>query len=84
MCSKSTNGHSNKWVSSEVLTQKRNQSIYLNDSLLSTAIINSGNNYEKFNLLCKAPGPNVAGQNTFLPFQKHCAVAVVEEICVVS
>ena len=48
--SKCTNGHSKKWVSSEVLTQKRNQSIYLNDSMLPAAIIISGNHYEKFSL----------------------------------
>lgn len=59
MFSKCPNGHTKKWVSSEVLAQKRNQSIYLNDSLLPAAIIISGNNYEKFSLLCKALGLNV-------------------------
>ena len=67
------NGHSKKWVSSEVLAQKRNQSIYVNDSLLPAAIIISGNNYEKFSLLCKALGLNVVGRNMFMRFQKHCA-----------
>ena len=59
---------------------KRNQSIYLNDSLLPAAIIISGNNYEKFSLLCKALGLNVVGRNTFMRFQKHCAAPVVEEV----
>ena len=77
--SKCTNGHSKKWVSSEVLTQ-RNQTIYLSDSLLPAAIIISGNNYEKFSLLCKALCLNVVGRNTFMRFQKHCAAPVVEEV----
>ena len=78
--SKCANGHSKKWVSSEVLAQKRNQSIYVNDSLLPAAIIVSGNNYEKFSLLCKGLGLNVVGRNTFMRFQKHCAAPVVEEV----
>ena len=59
--SKCANGHSKKWVSSEVLAPKRNQSVYVNDSLLLAAIIISGNNYEKLSLLCKALGLNVVG-----------------------
>ena len=77
--SKCTNGHTNKWVSSKVLAQKRNQSIYRNDSLLPATIIISGNNYEKFSLLCEAPCLSVVGQNTFMHFQKYCAAPVVEE-----
>lgn len=76
MFSKCPNGHTKKWVSSEVLAQKRSQSIYLNDSLLPAAIIISGNNYEKFSLLCKALGLNVVGRNTFMRFQKHCAAGM--------
>ena len=49
--SKCTNGHSKK-LSSEVLTQKKNQPIYLNDSLPPASIIISGSNYENFSLLC--------------------------------
>ena len=59
--------------------QKRNQSIYPNDSLLPAAIIILGNNYEKFSLLCQAHGLSVVGQNTFMYFQKYCAAPVVEE-----
>lgn len=78
--SKCANGHSKKWVSSEVLAQKRNQPVYLNDSLLPAATIISGNNYEKFSLLCKTLGLNVVGRDTFMRFQKHCAAPVVEEV----
>ena len=75
-----SNGHNKKWVSSEVLSQKNNQPIYLNDSLLPAAIIISGNNYEKFSLMCKALGLNIIGRNTFMRFQKHCAAPVIEEV----
>ena len=74
-----SNGHNKKWVSSEVLSQTNNQPIYMNDSLLPAAIIISGNNYEKFSLMCKALGLNILGRNTFMGFQKHCAAPVIEE-----
>ena len=78
--SKCANGHNNKWVSSEVLSHNNNQCVYVNDSLLPAAILISGNNYEKFSLLCKALGLNIVSRNTFMRFQKHCAAPVVEEI----
>ena len=42
--SRCVNGHSKKWVSSEVLSDKKCQPVYLNDSLLPAAILVSGNN----------------------------------------
>ena len=78
--SRCVNGHSKKWVSSEVLSDKKCQPVYLNDSLLPAAILVSGNNYEKFGLLCKALGLNIVSKNTFLRFQKHCAAPVIEEV----
>ena len=43
--SRCINGHSKKWLSSEVLSYKQGQPVYLNDSLLPAAILVSGNNY---------------------------------------
>lgn len=78
--SRCVNGHCKKWVSSEVLSNKKGQPVYLNDCLLPAAILVSGNNYEKFGLLCKALGLNVKSKITFMRFQKHCAAPVVEEV----
>ena len=78
--SRCINGHSKKWLSSEVLSYKQGQPVYLNDSLLPTAILVSGNNYDKFGLLCKALGLSIISKNTFMRFQKHCAAPVIEEV----
>ena len=77
---KCKNGHSQKWVSSEVLGAKHNSDFYLNDYLLAAAIIISGNNYSKFALLCKALGLNIISSNTFTRFQKHCAAPVISDV----
>ena len=74
------NNHSQKWVSSEVLGAQNNNEFFVNDYLLAAAIIISGNNYNKFALMCKALGLNIISVNTFTRFQKHCAAPVVNEI----
>ena len=76
---KCANGHSQKWVSSEILGAKHHSDFYLNDYLLAAAIIISGNNYSKFALLCKALGLNMISSNTFTRFQKHCAAPVISD-----
>ena len=58
----------------------KKESIYVIDSLLPAVIMISGNNYEKFSLLCKALGLNVVGQDMFMYLQKHRATPVVEEV----
>ena len=45
--------HSNSWILSEVLTVKNNQKVYVNNVQLSAAILQSGNNFAKFELLAK-------------------------------
>ena len=42
------NGHANKWVSSEVLAKKHNSMVYVNDSLLATALSYLGITTAKF------------------------------------
>ena len=44
--------HCGKWESSEVLTKNGFSKVFLNDSLLPIAIVLSGNNYSKCQLLC--------------------------------
>lgn len=77
---KCRNGHSQKWISSEVLGAKHNSDFYLNDNLLDAAIIISGNNYSKFALLCKALGLSIISSNTFIRFRKHCAAPVISDV----
>lgn len=73
-------GHSRKWVSSETLPSNKRGTISLNDAMLASAVIISGNNYAKFSLLCQALGMQIISESSFLRFQKHCAAPVIEEI----
>lgn len=73
-------GHGRKWVSSETLPSKKRGTIALNDGLLASAVVISGNNYSKFSLLCQALGMQIISEALFLRFQKHCAAPVIEEV----
>ena len=73
-------GHCGKWESSEVLTTNRHSKVYLNDYLLPIAIVLSGNNYAKFELLCKVLNLSLEGKSFFFSFQTKCAVPVVKDV----
>ena len=60
--------------------QVKPSSIALNDGLLASAVIISGNNYSKFSLLCQALGMQIISEASFLRFPKHCAAPVIEEV----
>ena len=77
---KCTRGHYGKWESSEILTTNHHSKIFLNDSMMAIAIVLSGNNYGKFELLCKALNLNIISKTTFLDFQRNCAVPVVKDV----
>ena len=61
-------GHSRKWVSSETLPSNKRGTIALNDAMLASAVIISGNNYAKFSLLCQALGMQIISKSSFLRF----------------
>ena len=73
-------GHSRKWVTSETLPSNKRGTISLNDAMLASAVIISGNNYAKLSLLCQALGMQIISESSLLRFQKHCAAPVIEEI----
>lgn len=74
-------GHHGRWQSSEVLARNRNN-VYLNDCMIAIAVVISGNNYGKFQLLCKALNLGIIGKTTFLAFQKNCALPVIDDVWV--
>ena len=76
-CSK---GHYGKWESSEIITKNRNSKVFLNDSMMAIAIVLSGNNFAKFELLCKALGLSIISKSSFLNFQRNCAIPVVKDV----
>lgn len=74
---KCTNGHADSWTSSEVLTVKNNQKVYVNNVQLSAAILLSGKNFQKFNLLANFLGLSSISESLFYRVQKlYCCPAI--------
>ncbi|XP_066929688.1 uncharacterized protein [Clytia hemisphaerica] len=57
--------HYGKWESSEIIAYRDKRPIYLNDPLLSSGIVLTGNNWTKCDALFKALKVNVLGRNAF-------------------
>lgn len=72
-----SNGHKGTWVSSEVLTRSYFSNFYVNDVLICASVLLTGNNYSKFQLLCKALNAKVPEMSTFLRVQKHFTAPVI-------
>ena len=71
------NGHVDYWTSSEVLTVKNNQKVYVNNVQLSAAILLSGNNFIKFELFSKFLGLANISETLFYRVQKlYCSPAI--------
>lgn len=72
-----SNGHSNCWNSSEVLTVKNNQKVYVNNIQLSAAILLSGNNFGKVELFAKFLNLQSISESVFYRIQKlYCFPAI--------
>lgn len=70
-------GHSGTWASSEVLTEKKGQKVYANSVQVAAAVLLSGNNYQKINLLAKFLGLQFISETLFYRIQKlYCFPAV--------
>ena len=75
---KYSNKHADSWASSEILTVKNNQKVYVNNIQLSAAILLSGNNYQKFNLQAKFLGLASISESLFYRIQKlYCCPAII-------
>ena len=59
------NKHHGKWESSEIIAVRDKRPIYLNDLLLSSALILTGNNWAKCEALFKALNIHILGRNSF-------------------
>ena len=74
ICSKR---HFASWSSSEVLTSKNNQKVYVNNVQLAAAILLSGNNFQKISLLSKFLGLQIISESLFYRIQKlYCCPAI--------
>ena len=71
------NGHLGIWDSSDVLTVKNHQKVYVNNIQLADAILLSGNNFQKFCLLSKFLGLEIISEALFYSIQKlYCSPAI--------
>ena len=65
------------WLSSETLTASHNAVVYTNDLLIGACVLLSGNNYQKFLLVCKFLNLAVPSQSTFTRCQRLFYVPVI-------
>ena len=73
------NNHCGLWTSSEVLTTVHNSQVFVNDLLVTSAILLSGNNYSKFLLFCKFTNLRVPDYVTFSRYQRlFCAPVIMD------
>lgn len=72
--------HCGKWESSKLLTTNCFSKVFLNDSLIAIAIVLSGNNYAKFELLCRVLNLSLISKTHFCNFQAKCALPVVKDV----
>lgn len=72
-----SNGHADSWTSSEVLTVKSNQKVYVNNVQFCAAILLSGNNFQKFELLAKFLGLSSISESLYYRVQKlYCCSSI--------
>ncbi len=72
-----SNSHFGHWLSSEVLTSRNNNNVYVNDILVSSSVLLSGNNYTKYSLLCKALNQHIPSISSYSNVQKLYTSTVI-------
>ena len=64
-----SSGHSGRWSSSEVLEMRHTTPVYLNNILISSSVVCTGNSWLKFNHLCKSLNLAVPSKSSFFKNQ---------------
>ena len=75
-----TKGHFSTWTSSEVLTEKNHQKIYVNNVQLAAVILLSGNNFQKFDFLARFLDLEIISETLFYRIQKLYCFPVVQNM----
>jgi hypothetical protein len=75
-----TNGHQGRWTSSRLLCQKEGQNIYTNSILLATAVIITGNNYDKMLMFCKFMNLGFISKATFSRLQRNYVIPAITSL----
>ena len=73
-------GHAGVWHSSSVLTEKRGQKVFVTSVLLSSAVLLTGNNFDKVELMAKMLRLAFVSSSTFNRIQTFHAVPAVKEL----
>ena len=73
-------GHAGVWYSSSVLTEKRGQKVFVTSVLLSSAVLLTGNNFDKVELMAKMLRLALVSISTFNRIQTFHAVPAVKEL----
>lgn len=74
------NSHYGVWHSSSVLCDKHNKKVFLTPTLLASAVLLSGNNFEKLSLYAKCLNLNFVSQSSFTRVQSPYAVPAIKEM----
>eukprot|EP00112_Aurelia_sp_Birch-Aquarium-sp1_P008140 Seg1893.7 transcript_id=Seg1893.7/GoldUCD/mRNA.D3Y31 product="hypothetical protein" protein_id=Seg1893.7/GoldUCD/D3Y31 len=73
-----SNSHFGHWLSSEILASRNNNNnVYVNDILVSSSVLLSGNNYTKYSLLCKALNQHIPSISSYSNVQKLYTSTVI-------
>lgn len=73
-------GHYGLWHSSSILCEKRNQKVFVTPTLLSSAVLMSGNNFEKIVLFAKCLNLNFVSQSSFTRIQSLHAIPSIKNL----
>ena len=72
-------GHSGIWYSSSVICQKRDQKVYVTPTLISAAVLISGNNFDKLSLFAKCLNWKFVSQTHFTRTQSLYAIPSIKD-----
>ena len=72
-------GHGGVWNLSSVICQKHNQNVYVTPTLLSSAVLISGNNFDKLSLFAKCLNWNFVSQTHFTRSQSLYAAPCIKD-----
>ena len=80
ICWKCSNGHNGIWHSSSILGKKRGQNVFLMPVLEAAAILITGNNFEKIQMLMNFSNIDFISEATFNRVQSFHAFPAIQEL----
>ena len=75
-----TSGHQFNWNSSDILTSQAGGTIFLDNLNFVSALVLSGNNYQKFMVFARFYGLQIIGVTTFHGYQRNVICPAVDKL----